>query len=178
MPWWTGDIGELSGEEFHGYFGDIRSVAIRTLPRRPPRELLALLNTGVHGFAENGNELVLASPNKQSNVFKANPAYSFYDFDWDLPVAQSTGEYSFQPTVSNQSSDRGKKKKPGGRCSQVEKTMLAISGYLAIAILVLIIVVGVLVVSLRSLDNNIDELKNVSIIVDGYTILAYRNYVY
>ncbi|KAK3103306.1 hypothetical protein FSP39_018371 [Pinctada imbricata] len=175
MPWWSGDIRDFSEEEFHGYFGDIRSVAVRTLPRRPPKELLALLNSDIHGIPEPGRpgELVLASPVKSGGVYvhgRPNPAYSFYDFDWDLPVAQGTGEFSYHPSNSNTESQhgngRGNAPKKRSTCSQVEKTMLAISGYLAVAILILIIIVGVLVVSLQNLDNNIDELKSVSLILN------------
>ena len=181
MSWWTGDIRNYSDEEFPGYFGEIRMVAMRTLPRKPPKELLSFLQTTQWYSPYDLAESALGTPSSipVTHEFSYLPettefAYSpNHDLQLDLPTPSTADDrFSFFPVSarnrlhqyqqyldnrSSRSSDGGKK------TSTFRKFAYGMSIYVAIALLVLIVVVGILVASLKTLDSNINELKNVSI---------------
>jgi hypothetical protein len=184
MSWWTGDIRNYSNEEFHGYFGDIRLVALRTLPRKPPRELLSLLQTtSVHSpYVQAESALTTPSSLQSTREFAYLPettefAYSpNHDLRLDLgtpstvderfsyfPVSARTRLHKWQQfndNESHRSTDSSKK------CSMFQKFAYGMAIYVAIALLALIIIVGILVTSLKTLDNNINDMKKVSTCID------------
>lgn len=181
MSWWTGDIRNYSEEEFHGYFSEIRLVAMRTLPRKPPKEILSLLQTTPYHSPYDLAESALATPSsiQGTHEFSYLPettefAYSpNHDLRLDLPTPSSVPDdhFSYFPVSARNRlhqwqkfNDHGSPRSSDGgkECSTFKKFAYGIAVYMAIALLALIVIVGILVSSLKTLDSNINELKNVS----------------
>lgn len=181
MSWWTGDIRNYSEEEFHGYFSEIRLVAMRTLPRKPPKEILSLLQTTPYHSPYDLAESALATPSsiQGTHEFSYLPettefAYSpNHDLRLDLPTPSSVPDdhFSYFPVSARNRlhqwqkfNDHGSPRSSDGgkECSTFKKFAYGIAVYIAIALLALIVIVGILVSSLKTLDSNINELKNVS----------------
>lgn len=181
MSWWTGDIRNYSNEEFHGYFSDIRLVALRTLPRKPPKEILSLLRTtSVHSpYAQAESALATPSSIQSTREFSFLPettefAYSpNHDLHLDLGTPSTTEErFSYFPVSARTrlhkwqqlNDDESRKSSDGSKKSSIfQKFAYGMAVYVAIALLALIVIVGILVTSLKTLDNNINEMKKVSI---------------
>lgn len=145
---WNGDIQNFSNRpRFDGYFNGIRDVARRTLPRNPPREWLALFDKNI-AQEERAKELALVPSNLEALGLETS--FSARDLHLDLPLStRSTFIPDWRPPALSQrqrlhhgaDEDAGSKSK----CSKFQVTLIAVTVYLAIAVLIMMITVAILV---------------------------------
>lgn len=164
---WDGDIRKFSDHPFNGYFKDIREIANRAIPS----------STSIHPSNVNTpriDKTLAVTPRTAITLDKVQRYLTQTEsFEPNLDSPKTVDTFRYPPPSNSRAllslkseQDYAVPKKSGG-CTLAERFLVGTSMYLAIAVLIMLIVIGVMVASLKDINKSIENINVVSILIEA-----------